>query len=56
MIQFLTSTGMNPIVMIVMLAATLGIFYFMMIRPENKRKKEAEQMAAHEALKLMGIE
>ena len=44
MIQFLTSTGMNPIVMIVMLAATLGIFYFMMIRPENKRKKEAEQM------------
>ena len=44
MIQFLTSTGMNPIVMIVMLAATLGIFYFMMIRPEHKRKKEAEQM------------
>ena len=22
----------------------LGIFYFMLIRPENKRKKEAEQM------------
>jgi len=22
----------------------VGVFYFMMIRPENKRKKEAEQM------------
>ena len=29
---------------ILMLVAMLGIFYFMMIRPENKRKKEAEQM------------
>ncbi len=31
----------NPIVMIVIMVA---IFYFMLIRPENKRKKEAEQM------------
>lgn len=29
---------------IIMLVAMLAIFYFMMIRPENKRKKEAEQM------------
>ena len=29
---------------IVMMVAMLGIFYFMLIRPENKRKKEAEQM------------
>ena len=28
------------------MAAILGVFYFMMIRPENKRKKEAEQMRA----------
>ncbi len=29
---------------IVMMGAMLAIFYFMLIRPENKRKKEAEQM------------
>ena len=29
---------------VIMLAMMLGIFYFMLIRPENKRKKEAEQM------------
>ena len=29
---------------IIMLVAMLGVFYFLMIRPENKRKKEAEQM------------
>ena len=29
---------------IIMIVAMLGIFYFMLIRPENKRKKEAEQM------------
>ena len=31
----------SPIIMIVIMVA---IFYFMLIRPENKRKKEAEQM------------
>ena len=31
---------------IFMLIAMLAIFYFMLIRPENKRKKEAEQMRA----------
>ena len=29
---------------IVMLIAMVAVFYFMMIRPENKRKKEAEAM------------
>jgi preprotein translocase subunit YajC len=29
---------------ILMLAMMIGVFYFMLIRPENKRKKEAEQM------------
>ena len=33
--------GGSPIIMIVVMVA---IFYFMLIRPENKRKKEAEQM------------
>ena len=31
----------SPIIMILVMVA---IFYFMLIRPENKRKKEAEQM------------
>lgn len=30
--------------MLPMLLIMIGVFYFMMIRPENKRKKEAEQM------------
>lgn len=29
---------------IIMLVLMLGVFYFLLIRPENKRKKEAEQM------------
>ena len=29
---------------ILMLVVMLGVFYFLLIRPENKRKKEAEQM------------
>ncbi len=33
--------GLSTIIMIVVMIA---IFYFMLIRPENKRKKEAEQM------------
>ena len=47
MVNFLTTTataagGMGSTV--IMMVAMLGIFYFMLIRPENKRKKEAEQM------------
>ena len=46
MLNFLTTattTGglASPMIMMVLMIA---IFYFMLIRPENKRKKEAEQM------------
>ena len=30
--------------MIIMLVVMIGVFYFFMIRPENKRKKQAQQM------------
>ena len=36
------SAGMGSTV--IMLVLMIAIFYFMLIRPENKRKKEAEQM------------
>ena len=47
MINFLTATvdasaGLGST--IIMMGVMLGVFYFMLIRPENKRKKEAEQM------------
>ena len=29
---------------IIMLVVMVGVFYFLMIRPENQRKKEAEQL------------
>ena len=35
-------TGMGSTM--VMLVVMLAVFYFMLIRPENKRKKEAEEM------------
>ena len=46
MLNFLTATAetggmVSPLIMMVIMFA---ILYFMMIRPENKRKKEAEQM------------
>ena len=46
MLNFLTNTTgtasmASPLIMMVLMIA---IFYFMLIRPENKRKKEAEQM------------
>lgn len=46
MVNFLTNNaqgaGMaSPLIMILVMVA---FFYFMLIRPENKRKKEAEQM------------
>ena len=49
MVNFLTTTDaatgglMSPVIMMV---AMLALMYFMLIRPENKRKKEAEQMRA----------
>lgn len=35
-------SGMLP--MLFMLAAVIGVFYFLMIRPEKKRKQEAENL------------
>ena len=49
MTNFLTATGSAGAGMgssVIMLVAMLAIFYFMLIRPENKRKKEAEEMRA----------
>ena len=45
MLNFLTEStagGMGST--LIMLVLMIAIFYFMLIRPENKRKKEAEQM------------
>ena len=42
--NFLTSTTAGMGSSVIMLVAMFAIFYFMLIRPENKRKKEAEQM------------
>ena len=48
MFNILTETGAMPgtdmTTTIIMLVVMVGIFYFMLIRPENKRKKEAEQL------------
>ena len=47
MLNYLTNdaaAGMGS--SIIMLVVMLVIFYFMLIRPENKRKKEAEEMRA----------
>ena len=47
MVNFLTTTDatagglMSPVIMMVLM---LALMYFMMIRPENKRKKEAQNM------------
>ena len=37
----------NMISMIIMFAAVIAVMYFMMIRPENKKKKEAEELRAN---------
>lgn len=51
MVQFLESTaGVGGFSSIIMIVAMVAIFYFLLIRPENKRKKEAEQMRS--ALKV----
>ena len=50
MISFLTSGTTSPtgsmMPTLVMIVLMVAIFYFMLIRPENKRKKEAEQLRA----------
>lgn len=42
--------GNESIYSIIMLIAVFGIMYFIMIRPENKRKKAAEEMRNNVAL------
>ena len=51
MLHFLESTvsdatpaGGGLLSMLPMLLIMVGVFYFMLIRPENKRKKEAEEL------------
>lgn len=47
MLNFLTAAadpGAGMSTTVIMLVVMLAVFYFMMIRPENKRKKEAENM------------
>lgn len=49
MLNFLTTTADSTGGMmssVIMLVVMIAIFYFMMIRPENKRKKEADEMRA----------
>ena len=44
MAHFLTTTQAGGMPSLIMIVAMIAVFYFLMIRPENKRKKEAEQM------------
>ena len=48
MLQFLEATGtanaMGGFTTIIMVLVMLGAMYFVMIRPENKRKKEAQNL------------
>ena len=47
MLNFLTETapaGGGLLSLLITFVPMIAIFYFMLIRPENKRKKEAEQM------------
>ena len=44
MAHFLTTAQGGGMTSLIMIVAMIAVFYFLMIRPENKRKKEAEQM------------
>ena len=48
MFQFLTDTAVDPgnsmMSPIIMLVVMVAVMYFLLIRPENKRKKEAENL------------
>ena len=50
MFHFLETTGAvggaDLMSTLIMMAVMVGVFYFMLIRPENKRKKEADEMRA----------
>ena len=51
MLNFLESgtdmAGMGGWTSIIMIVVMIAVMYFLMIRPENKRKKEAEQMRSN---------
>ena len=49
MLHFLEETTQSGglLGMLPMLLIMVGVFYFMLIRPENKRKKEAEQLRSN---------
>lgn len=49
MLYFLTDAAADGGMMstVIMLVAMVAVFYFMMIRPENKRKKETENMRSN---------
>ena len=44
MAHILTTPNGGGMTSLLMIVAMIAVFYFLMIRPENKRKKEAEQM------------
>ena len=44
MFNILTTPAGGGATSLIMIVAMIAVFYFLMIRPENKRKKEAEQM------------
>ena len=44
MVNFLAAATGGMGSSIIMIVVMFAVFYFMLIRPENKRKKEAEQM------------
>ena len=46
MFNFLTAPAGGMGGTLIMMVAMLALMYFMLIRPENKRKKEAEEMRA----------
>jgi len=48
MLNFLEApaAGGDLMTTIIMMVIMLGVMYFMLIRPENKRKKEADEMRA----------
>ena len=47
MFNFLTAGSGDFMAMMLPMVLMLVVFYFMLIRPENKRKKEAEEMRSN---------
>ena len=46
MAHFLTGTAGGGMTSLIMIVAMIAVFYFLMIRPENKKRKDAEAMRA----------